>query len=81
MNLKIKMSNEELVGASDDAINTINLAISELEGIEEFENALEILEEAKKEIIEASEDIREAYKEECEKEREYENFEYERSVL
>ena len=75
----MKMSNEELVSAYDEAYDNIQLAISTLDGIDEYKAVYETLKQAKHELEETVEPYMQAYNRECDEELEYQNLEYERS--
>ena len=77
----MKYSNEELTSIAEDAIESIKLAISELEGVEEYKEAYDALEDIIHTLEEAAEPYIEAYDKECEADRAYMNADYERSVL
>ena len=77
----MKMSNEDLVYSARDCIASIEVAISEIEGISEYKDILELLEEAKDRLEEAKEVYEEEYAREQQAELEYQNREYERSVI
>ncbi len=77
----MKMSNEELVSAYDEAYDNIQLAISTLDGIDEYKEVYETLEQAKYELEETAETYMQAFNRECETELEYQNLEYERSKI
>lgn len=77
----MRMSNGELVSAYDEAYDNIQLAISTLEGIDEYKEILETLKQAKDELEETVEPYMQAYNRECDEELEYQNNEYMRSVL
>lgn len=77
----MRMSNEELVSAYDEAYDNIQLAISTLEGIDEYKEILETLKQAKHELEEEVEPYMQAYNRECDIELEYQNLEYERSAI
>ena len=77
----MKMSNEELVCVYEEAQDSIKTAISTLERIDEYKEVLETLKIARDELEEESESYIQAYRKECDEELEYQNREYERSVL
>lgn len=77
----MKMSNEELVSAYDEAYDNIQLAISTLDGIDEYKEVYETLEQAKHELEETAEKYMQAFNRECDEELEYQNLEYERSKI
>lgn len=77
----MKMSNEELVSIAENAIDSINIALSELDSVEEYKEIYEMLEEVKNKLNTEVEPYKEAYERECEEELEYQNREYERSVI
>lgn len=77
--MSISYSNEEMVCAADDAINSIIMAVDELSCIDEYEDIKKALEEQ----IEELKDKKEPYEQEWEKEQKKEfsflNLEYEKS--
>lgn len=77
----MKMSNEELVSIAEEAVDSINIALSELDSVEEYKEIYEMLEEVKNKLNTEVEPYEEAYERECEEELEYQNREYERSVI
>lgn len=74
-------SNEDIVGIKDDAIKSIKLAISELEGVDEYTDEMNGLESIISDLESKSEKYEERYEEEQRQEREYANSEYMRSVI
>ncbi len=74
-------SNDELVGAKDDALIDIKSAMDNLSGIDEYKEIYEALSEIKDSLKEIGEVYEERLNEEWEKEREEEFSEYRRSVL
>jgi len=74
-------SNDELVGAKDDALADIESAMDNLSGIDEYKEIYEALSEIKSSLKEIGEVYDERLAEEWEKEREEEWSEYRRSVL
>lgn len=77
----MKMTNEELVYSARDSIESIELAMSEIEDIEEYGDVLEILDEAIDRLKEAKEIYEEEYDKELQEEIDYQNREYERSKI
>lgn len=77
----MKYSNCDLVGIADDAMGSIKMAISELEGVEEYKETYNSLKDVLELLQEESEPYEEAYNTECQKEYDYLNSEYEGSVL
>ena len=77
----MKLSNEELVYSARDAISSIEMAQSELDGIEEYKEAYEALNEIIDMLQENSQEYEEKYNEEMQEELDYQNSEYERSVV
>lgn len=75
------MSNEDLVYSARDCISSIELAESEIDGITEYEDILEILDEAIDRLKEAKEVYEEEYNRELQEELDYQNGEYMRSVI
>jgi hypothetical protein len=73
-------SNEDLVGIKDDVLGTLELAISELEGVDEYKSILDQLEDLKTDLENEAEVYEEAYAEEERKQLEDLNNDYERSV-
>ena len=77
----MKYDATEICGAGEDCIGSLEIAISEIEGIEEYEEIVKILEEAKSNIEDIiSENIEEANKI-WDAERTALNIEYETSVV
>ncbi len=81
MKFKVKMDNEEMVYSANDCIDSIRVAIDGIDGIEEYKEVFDILNEAIKTLEDLKEPYEEAYERECEEESKYENIEYMRSVL
>lgn len=77
----MKMSNEDLVYSARDCISSIEVAKSEIYGISEYEDILEILDEAINRLEEAKEVYEEEYKREQQEELDYQNMEHMRSVI
>lgn len=77
----MKYSNEEKTSAGELAIEHLESAIDELAGIPEYKNICEDLKEKISELEQEKAVFEQAYLEECEQERAFENTEYERSVL
>lgn len=77
----MKWTNGELVEIYGNAYDNIQLAIDELNGVDEYKEILETLKEAKHELEETVEPYMQAYNRECEAELEYQNLEYERSKI
>lgn len=77
----MKYSNEEKTSFGECAIEHLENAIDELVGIEEYRNIRENLKEIKAELEQEKAVFEQAYLNECEQERAYENIAYERSVL
>lgn len=76
----MKLSNEELVSYAYEALEGIESAISELNGIEEYKDILIQLENAKSDLENEKEPYEKALVEEERKEQDYMNSEYERNV-
>lgn len=68
----MNLSNEEIVCATEDAIDTIQLAIQELEGLDGFEYIINNLEEDIEEIKKQVQPYKELYEDECRQELAYE---------
>lgn len=73
--------NEELTTIAEDCESSIKMAMSELDGIEEYKEICNILEEALDELEETSQTYKDKYEEELELEKNYENSECERSKI
>lgn len=77
----MKWTNGELVEIYENAYDNIQLAIDELNGVDEYKEILETLKEAKSELEETAEKYMQAFNREYDRELKYQNSEYERSVL
>jgi len=77
----MKWTNGELVEIYANAYDNIQLAIDELNGVDEYKEILETLKEAKSELEETAEKYMQAFNRECDRELKYQNSEYERSVI
>lgn len=77
----MKWTNGELVEIYDNAYDNIQLAIDELNDVDEYKEILETLKQAKHELEEIAETYMQAFNRECETELEYQNLEYERSKI
>lgn len=77
----MKWTNEELVDIAEDTRISLETIKSDLYGIEEYKEIYEIIVEAISTLNEKSEPIEQLYNEECAKEMEFENIEYEKNVL
>lgn len=77
----MKWTNGELVEIYENAYDNIQLAIDELNGVDEYKEILETLKEAKSELEETAEKYMQAFSRECDRELKCQNSEYERSVL
>ncbi|MEG0872956.1 MAG: hypothetical protein RSD14_04910 [Clostridia bacterium] len=77
----MKWSNEELVSIYEDANCNIQCAIDDLQGVEEYKEVLQIVLQAQEMLDNLAETYETLYDEECEKQEEYENMEYEINVL
>lgn len=77
----MKWTNGELVEIYENAYDNIQLAIDELNGVDEYKEILETLKEAKSELVETAEKYMQAFNRECDEELEYQNLEYERSKI
>ncbi len=75
----MKFTNGELVEIYNNAYDNIKLAISELDGVDEYKEVLETLKDAKDELEEEAESYIQDYNKECDEELAYQNLEYERS--
>ena len=77
----MKWTNGELVEIYDNAYDNIQLAIDELNDVDEYKEILETLKQAKSELEETAETYMQAFNRECEAELKYQNLEYERSKI
>lgn len=77
----MKWTNGELVEIYANAYDNIQLAIDELNEVDEYKEILETLKEAKSELEETAEKYMQAFNREYDRELKYQNSEYERSVL
>lgn len=77
----MKWTNGELVEIYENAYDNIQLAIDELNGVDEYKEILETLKEAKSELEETAEKYMQAFNREYDEELEYQNLEYERSKI
>lgn len=71
----------EKVCAGIDALESIKLVIQELEGMRDYNVAIEVLEDAKNEIKDVIDEYQEEAEREMMEELDYENREYIRSVI
>lgn len=76
----MKYTNEDLTNIKDDVVGSIEIAISELEGVEEYKNILEQLEQIKSDLEEEAEPYEEAYEEECRQNKIYDITQYNRDT-
>ena len=77
----MKWTNGELVEIYENAYDNIQLAIDELNGVDEYKEILETLKQAKHELEEEVEKYMQAFNREYDTELEYQNLEYERSKI
>ena len=77
----MKWTNGELVEIYANAYDNIQLAIYELNGVDEYKEILETLKEAKSELEETAEIFMQANNRECDEELEYQNLEDERNKI
>ena len=77
----MKWTNGELVEIYENAYDNIQLAIDELNDVDEYKEVYETLKQAKHELEETAETYMQAFNRECENELEYQNLEYERSKI
>ncbi len=77
----MKWTNGELVEIYANAYDNIQLAIDELNEVDEYKEILETLKEAKSKLEETVEKYMQAFNRECDEELEYQNLEYERSKI
>jgi formiminotetrahydrofolate cyclodeaminase len=77
----MKWTNGELVEIYENAYDNIQLAIDELNEVDEYKEILETLKEAKSKLEETVEKYMQAFNRECDRELKCQNSEYERSVL
>lgn len=77
----MKWTNGELVEIYANAYDNIQLAIDELNDVDEYKEILETLKQAKSKLEETVEKYMQAFNRECETELEYQNLEYERSKI
>lgn len=77
----MKFSDEELTTVADEAVEYIEKAISELDGVKEYFDLKNELDGIRLDLLEKSNPYRENYYKECEEERNIENIEYQRSRL
>lgn len=77
----MKMSNEDLVYSARDAISSLELALSEIEGIEEYKDIYEAISEDRDILNDKLEFYEEEYNKELQAELDYQDMEYMRSVI
>lgn len=77
----MRFSNEDLVNIAEDGLKSLELALSEFEGVEEYKNIYTAIEEIIGELEEQRQPFTEALVEEHEEEMRALNREYERSVI
>lgn len=77
----MKFNNEDLVSIADDCISSLELAKSELEDVEEYEEVFKNIEEDIAILNELKIPYEEELQKQWEQEDEDQNSEYERSVL
>lgn len=77
----MRFSNEDLVNIAEDGLKSLELALSEFEGVEEYKNIYVAIEEIISELEEQREPYAEALVEEHEEEMRALNREYEKSVI
>lgn len=77
----MKWTNGELVEIYENAYDNIQLAIDELNGVDEYKEILETLKQAKHELEETAETYMQAFNRECDRELKCQNSEYERSAI
>lgn len=77
----MKWTNGELVEIYENAYDNIQLAIDELNDVDEYKEILETLKQAKSKLEETVEKYMQAFNREYDRELKYQNSEYERSVL
>lgn len=77
----MKWTNGELVEIYANAYDNIQLAIDELNEVDEYKEILETLKEAKSKLEETVEKYMQAFNRECDEKLEYQNLEYERSKI
>lgn len=77
----MKWTNGELVEIYANAYDNIQLAIDELNEVDEYKEILETLKQAKHELEETAETYMQAFNRECDEKLEYQNLEYERSKI
>lgn len=77
----MKFSDEELSCIADNAVECIERALYELDGVREYKELKEELEEIRLELLEESNPYRENYYKQLEAEQNYENIEYQGSRL
>lgn len=69
-------NNSELVEIKDSTIDILKSAICELEGVEEYKDIYNSIDDIIDELEEVAKIYEEAYEEESKKDRDYENNEY-----
>lgn len=77
----MKWTNGELVEIYENAYDNIQLAIDELNEVDEYKEILETLKEVKSKLEETVGKYMQAFNRECDEELEYQNLEYERSKI
>lgn len=77
----MKWTNEELVEIYENACDNIQLAIDELNGVNEYREVQETLKEAKSELEEIGEKYMQTFNREYDDIIEQQNLEYERSKI
>lgn len=76
----MKYENYELYDIGEDAIKSIELAMSELDGVEEYREGLYYLQDALEKVRELQKPYSDSLDEEEQEHLDYLNWEYERSV-
>lgn len=76
----MKYENYELYDIGEDAIKSIELAMSELDGVEEYREGLYHLQDALEKVRELQKPYSDSLDEEAQEHLDYLNWEYERSV-
>ena len=77
----MKFSNEELVEIAEDTVSSLELALSELEGVDEFKEIYKDIQETIDQLKSEAEPYEEELQKQWEQEDEDQNSEYERSVI
>jgi len=77
----MKMSNEDLVYSARDTISSLELALSEIEGINEYKEEYDTISDVIDDLNSKLAEYEEEYNKELQAELDYQDMEYMRSVI